>query len=118
MHYENNLIIKNPGKNVNSVAHSYLQRKEVVSIDILFTYTQIGSTESNPVVSYPVSASIVKYLITEYGIDKFIKAFTLLKNSEDPKIISDNRKKFKQIYSKSVSDIEKDWIKALDSEFE
>jgi hypothetical protein len=64
-------FLGNPGKDIQRVTRTYIREKRAFTIETLFTFTQIGSEESNALVSYFEVASLVQYLISEFGIIKF-----------------------------------------------
>jgi hypothetical protein len=82
---------------------------EWIELKELITYTEIGSRESRPFVAYPEAAAFVKFLIDEYGKDKFLCAYKVLRNSNDETIQKQNIKTLKQIYGKSLTELEKEW---------
>jgi beta-lactamase regulating signal transducer with metallopeptidase domain len=79
----------------------------------LVTYTEIGSRESRPPISYAEAASFVKLLIDKYGKDKFLRAYKALENSDDKGVHKLNRDKLADIYGKSLQQLEKQWQDTL-----
>ena len=53
----------------------------------------------------------MKYLFEVYGAGKFRLAYKMLRNGNDPKIVADNNGTFKEVYGKSVSEMEQDWLR-------
>lgn len=100
-----------PGKTIGKTIETYRQRGALIPIDTLLTYTDIGPTESRPSISYPEAASFVKYLFEVYGAGKFRLAYKMLRNGNDHKIVADNNGTFKEVYGKSVSEMEQDWLR-------
>jgi hypothetical protein len=88
---------------------------EWIDIEELITYTEIGSSESRPPVAYPEAASFVKFLIDKYGRSKFLRTYKNLKNSGDKTVQQKNFRKLKEIYDKSLKELEKEWEKAFSS---
>jgi hypothetical protein len=79
----------------------------------LITYTDIGPAESQPSISYAEAGAFAKFLIDTFGRDKFFQAYRQLKNSDDKAVQQENVKKFEQIYSKSLTELERQWITAF-----
>jgi hypothetical protein len=79
----------------------------------LITYTEIGSDESKPSVSYPEAASFVHFLIETFGKEKFLQAYRSLKNSSDKSILQENQKTLAAVYGRSLSELEKQWEAAI-----
>ncbi|GAG39452.1 unnamed protein product, partial [marine sediment metagenome] len=75
----------------------------------------IGSKESRPPVAYPEAASFVKFLIDKYGKDKFLKAYKTLRNSDDKSVQQKNIRGLKQIYGKTLTELEKEWENTFSS---
>ena len=86
---------------------------EWIDLEELLTYTDIGSRETRPPVSYAEAAAFVKFLIEKYGKDKFLKAYKNLKNSDEKAVQQQNIETLKQIYGKSLTELEKEWEKHL-----
>jgi hypothetical protein len=86
---------------------------ELIALEELLTYTEIGSGESNPPVAYPEAASFVKFLIDTYDKDKFIKAYRTLRNSNDKATQQQNVKALEKIYDKSLDELKSQWKRAF-----
>jgi len=84
---------------------------EWIDLEELISYTEIGSMESRPPVAYPEAASFVKFLIENYGKDKFLQAYRALKNSSSKLVQEANIEILAQIYDKSLAELEKEWEK-------
>lgn len=84
-------------------------KSEWIDLQQLITYTEIGSLESRPPISYPEAAAFVKFLIDKYGKDKFFKTYKTLKNSNKKAIQQQNIKKLQRIYGKSLAELENEW---------
>jgi len=100
-----------PGKTIDEAVESHRHDGQFIPFDSLITYTDIGPTESKPVISYPEGASIVKYLYEVYGREKFLKVYKTLQNSDEPDVVMKNKEILKQVYGKSISELEKEWLK-------
>jgi hypothetical protein len=88
---------------------------ELIDLRELLGYTEIGSKESRPPVAYAEAASFVKFLIDQYGKDKFLQAYKTLRNSDDTTDQEENTRRLEQIYDKSLAELEKQWEKAFSS---
>ena len=86
---------------------------ELIELEELLTYTEIGSGESNPPVAYPEAASFVKFLVETYGKEKFLKAYRTLRNSNDKTTQQQNAKALEKIYGKSLDELKIEWKSTL-----
>ncbi|MHC4354053.1 MAG: M1 family aminopeptidase, partial [Planctomycetota bacterium] len=86
---------------------------ELIPLEELLTYTEIGSGESNPPVAYPEAASFVKFLIETYDKEKFLKAYRTLRNSSDKSVQQQNIEALQSIYGKSLDGLNKEWKAVL-----
>lgn len=86
---------------------------ELIELEELLTYTEIGSGETNPPVAYPEAASFVKFLIDTYDKDKFLKAYRTLRNSGDKSVQQQNVKALETIYDKSLDELKSQWKSTL-----
>lgn len=82
---------------------------ELISLEELITYTEIGSAKTQPPVAYPEAASFVKFLIDNYGKDKFLQAYKKLRNSGDKAIQQQNVKTLEIICHKSLTELKTEW---------
>jgi hypothetical protein len=102
-----------PGKTVDEATVAARSQGKIIPLETLITFTDIGPEESNPQVSYPEAASLVKFLIKSYGLEKFRLAYSSLKNADDPKGVEANRQTFKRIYGAFPQEIERAWLAGL-----
>jgi hypothetical protein len=79
----------------------------LIPVSQLFTFTEIGSDKSKPGIAYPEAASLVKYLVETYGLDKFMIAFRELKSGDA------DRGRFAKIFGASLEEVEKAWLARL-----
>ena len=86
---------------------------ELIELEELLTYNEIGSGKTNPPVAYPEAASFVKFLIDTYDKDKFLKAYRTLRNSSDKAVQQQNVKALKTIYGKSLDELKTEWKKTF-----
>jgi hypothetical protein len=89
---------------------------EWIEIEELITYNEIGSHESRPPVAYPEAASFVKFLIDEYGKDKFLQTYKKLKNSNNKIIHWTNKRALQKIYGKPLSELKQEWERTFTKE--
>ena len=87
-----------------------------IELEELITLTEIGSTESRPPIAYPEAASFVKFLIDEYGQDKFLQAYKKLKSSNSKIVHWANKRALQKIYGKPFSKLQEEWEKAFQKE--
>jgi len=102
-----------PGKTVDEATAAGRNQGQFIPLETLLTFTDIGSEESSPQVSYPEAASLVKFLINTYGLEKFRLAYSSLKNADDPQGVDSNRHTFKRVYGASPQEIERAWLAGL-----
>jgi hypothetical protein len=87
-----------------------LDRKgELIELEELLTYTEIGSRQSNPPVAYPQAASFVKFLIETYGKDNFLDSYRTLKNSSEKSVQQQNLQTLQRIYGTSFTRLRNEW---------
>jgi hypothetical protein len=79
----------------------------------LLTYQDIGSDESQPLVSYPEAGAFVKFLVDTYGKGKFLTAYKELHNSGDSAGQQQNIAALERIYGKSISELNREWLTAM-----
>lgn len=82
---------------------------ELWPLEELFTFREIGSLYSRPKVAYPQSASVVKYLIHEYGIDKFLTAYRQLGYPVNTETQSANLAVFESVFGRKLVAVEAEW---------
>jgi hypothetical protein len=84
-------------------------RNEWIPIGRLLEFTEIGSDESQPSIAYAEAASFVKFLIDEFGREKFLDAYRLLKSPGSPAVLEANVKILRDIYGGSIAGHELAW---------
>jgi hypothetical protein len=103
----------NRGKRVDAVACELAHSKRLFPLDSLLHLDEIGPSGSEPEVSYPESASIVKYLIERRGIEKFRRAYGALVSSVEPRQWKENAASLAHIYGAEPAALERDWLESL-----
>ncbi|MFA5033037.1 MAG: hypothetical protein WC614_08460 [bacterium] len=95
------------GKPIHTLAASILKDKEISIRDLTDnkTFYQIGDT-----ITYPLAGSFVKYLLDEYGIEKFKFIY---KYAHPAQIYSQLNLIFKKTYGKTIDELEKGWHNKL-----
>jgi len=91
-------------------------KDEWIELEELITYNEIGSSESRPPIAYAEAASFVKFLIDEYGKDKFLQAYMKLKNSNNKIVHWTNKMALQNIYGKQLSELQEEWENAFQKE--
>ncbi len=99
-----------PGTTIRAAGCQLVSQRQALPLEQLFDFTELGSPESQGPISYPQSASVVKYLIDTYGLPPFRLAYRRLRGSSLPEVRSANRSDFTRLYGKSPAQIESDWI--------
>lgn len=94
-------------------ARELKEKGEWIALKELITYTEIGSSESKPPISYAEASAFVKFLIDTYGRDKFLQAYKSLKNSDKKMVQWLNVGSLQKIYGKSLQQLEKQWEDTL-----
>jgi hypothetical protein len=84
-------------------------KNEWIPIGRLLEFTEIGSDESQPPIAYAEAASFVKFLIEEFGREKFLDVFRLLKSPDSPAVLEANVKILRDIYGGSIAGHEQAW---------
>jgi hypothetical protein len=102
-----------PNCTVDQAACDLSKAGELLPLDQLFDYEEIGSNQSRPRVAYAQAASVVKYLINTAGLDQFRQAYAQLRRSREPRDLALNRENFERIFGQSVSGVERGWRPAL-----
>jgi beta-lactamase regulating signal transducer with metallopeptidase domain len=96
-------------EHINVTSAGLAKQGKLTPLSELITRTEIGSRSDDGEVAYPQSASFVKFLIDEYGKDRFLRAYNELKASNDTAIHQQNAEKLMQIYGKSLPQLEQQW---------
>lgn len=91
------------------------QKGEWIPLTELLTYTEIGSEESRPAISYPEAGAFVKYFIEKFGKDAFLAAYGKLDSSDDPKVRRTNQEEMEGICGMSLQALEDDWTRVFSS---
>lgn len=102
------------GQHIDIWAKKYKQKNALWRIEDIFAFTDIGSGPTKANIAYPQAASMVKYIIDKYGIDKFTELFRTLKRSNDPEHIETNKREFKRILGKDIFTFEREWLENLE----
>jgi hypothetical protein len=96
-------------------ARDLKQKGEWIELKDLLTYTEIGSEESRPPISYAEAGAFVKYLVERFGKDKLLAAYKNLRNSDDSKVHRRNQKGLERICGLSLQKLQEDWEQAFSS---
>jgi hypothetical protein len=84
-----------------------------IPLPTLLTFTEIGSEESQPEVAYPEAGAFVKFVVDTYGKEKLLAAYRELRKSDDKREQQQNAAALERIYSRSVADLNRDWLAAM-----
>jgi hypothetical protein len=107
--------LSSPGLKLDDAVAAHRRQGQFILLDELFTFTDIGPDSSRPTISYPEAGSFVKFLISNYGLEKFRQAYKSLENSDSAATIRKNRETFRTIYGKFPADMEQGWLATLPS---
>ena len=102
-----------PGLTADQVACESAAVGELIPLDTLFRFTEIGSQASNPPVAYPQAASFVKFLVERYGIDTFRDAYRMLASTDEPAGVLANEEAFVAIYGTAPGRMERPWRRSI-----
>ncbi len=108
--------LKNLGGGTLSIderVRQLMSRNEGIPLTRLFEFTEIGSDESKPAIAYAEAASFVKFLIEEFPHDKFLAAYSSLKNSADPAVREKNLGILRDIYGGTLAGHAQAWEKKI-----
>jgi len=97
-------------------ARELKSKNEWIELEELIRYNEIGSHQSRPPIAYAEAACFVKFLIDEYGKDKFLQAYKKLKNSNSKVVHWTNKMAIQSIYGKQLFELEEEWEKAFQKE--
>jgi len=79
----------------------------------LLTYQDIGSAESQPLVSYPQAGAFVKFLVDAYGKEKLLAAYKELHKSGDSAVQQQNVAALERICGKPLPELNREWLAAM-----
>ncbi|MHC4757582.1 MAG: peptidase MA family metallohydrolase [Planctomycetota bacterium] len=96
-------------QHVDKTAIDLLESGKLISLSKLITRTEIGSQNDDGEIAYPASASFVKFLIDNYGKERFINAYKELKNNDHSVDIKKNISRMKGLFGHSLDGLEKQW---------
>jgi hypothetical protein len=105
-----------PGMKVDEAVVAHRKAGKFIPLERLFAFTDIGTDETQPTISYPEAASFVKFLIAKFQLEKFRQAYKSLENSDDPATVHKNQQTFRDIFGKLPSELEPGWLNNLGGE--
>jgi hypothetical protein len=94
-----------PGLSCDQAVRKDRSEGAFIPLSQLLGFDNIGPEASQPSVSYPEACSMVHFLISNYGLDKFRAAY--------PRVGHGDFKAFEAIYGISVADAERAWLASL-----
>jgi hypothetical protein len=104
-----------PGLKLDDAVAAHRKQGQFIALDELSTFTDIGPDSSRPTISYPEAGSFVKFLISNYGLEKLRQAYRSLENDDRADTLRKNRETFQTIYGKLPADMEQAWLATLPS---
>ncbi len=102
------------GKSCNYWAKKYKNEGLLPELRKVFTPSSFYMHKWSVVggIYYPTACSFTSYLIGKYGLEKFMKLFSMITvNNQDS--IDEINKLFIKIFGKQIDEIETSWIKSL-----
>lgn len=84
-----------------------------IALQELISYVEIGSLESRPPVAYAEAASFVKFLIDEYGKEKFLRAYRTLANTNNAAVQQRNIEALTDIYGATLAQLDQRWQQGI-----
>ncbi len=106
-------LAENKNQNHQAVME-FLKNQELFPLKELLMH-QIGMSGLKTTVGYPAAGSFVGFLIEQYGLKKFKKAFILEGRSWKEKNQKDT---WQEVYNKSIPDLETEWLQWLIDNFQ
>lgn len=98
---------------IDERARQLQQQGDWIELAKLIDYTEIGSPESRPPVAYAEAASFVKFLIEQFGKERFLQTYRRLINSDDPQDHERNRKILKDTYDATLAELDQRWQEGI-----
>ncbi|MDD5568986.1 MAG: hypothetical protein PHG23_01050 [Candidatus Pacebacteria bacterium] len=95
-------------KELYAVSGDLLRENKLYSLEWLCDNNNWEEVE--PTIIYPQVGSFAKFLLEQYGKDKFKEVYQNTSRNSD---ISENLSRIEKIYSKSIGELEKEWIKKI-----
>jgi len=89
--------------------HELKGKGEWIDLDELLTYTDIGPSWSRPRISYAEAGAFVKFLVEEFGEERFARAYGTLRNSMEEEGQRRNRAALEEIYGLSLEGLRERW---------
>lgn len=99
---------------IDQVAKKLHEKGELLPIEELFAFWEIGSEASRWAVSYPQAASFTKFIIQSDGYEVFGKLLAELRNSVNPEVIAQNRERFREITGLGLEEQATRWMEYLE----
>jgi tetratricopeptide (TPR) repeat protein len=98
---------------VEAWCRGYLREGELVPLEELMTVPSLGEDVTRPRIAYPESACFVRYLLEQYGWEKFRTAYAQLAGGEDPALPAENLERFQKIFGVNFRVAEAQWKENL-----
>ncbi|MHC4414035.1 MAG: hypothetical protein ACYS0G_01995 [Planctomycetota bacterium] len=94
-------------------ARQVLEEGAWIPLSELLGYTEIGSAESRPTISYAQAGSFVKFLIERHGLDAFLDAYRSLRNSDRQADRHEIHRRLQEITQCPLTELEASWKESL-----
>jgi hypothetical protein len=97
------------GTPVHAAARQFRQQGRLVAIaDLLET---AGFRRFDDGVTYPQAGSFVRYLLDTHGLGAWKRLYALGGPADSASLVRDH---FESVYGRSIGEIERDWLAAID----
>jgi hypothetical protein len=103
------------GYTIDAWSRAFKDRGMLFPLARLLEFTDIGSVRTCPLVSYPQSGSVMKFLTGLRGWPAIQRALSELHASDDPSVVSENRRRFQKIFGLDLAEAERQWLDSLEA---
>lgn len=97
-----------PGRSVDETVCGFLKGGTAFTLEELSALEDIGTTESRPLVSYPQSASVMKFLVDAYGLERFGAIYRAAAEAEGT-AAERSEAAFREILGASTAEVGRRW---------
>jgi hypothetical protein len=87
--------------------------KQTFPLKTVFGFTDIGSQGDKTTIAYAQAGAFVKFLIDQYGKDKFLQAYRTLKNGDSATVRQANEDALQKIYGAPLAAMEQEMMKTV-----
>lgn len=99
------------GEDIDKLCTDFIRQKKIYSVySIEWLAENKNWKDVDPKIIYPQAGSFARFLINNYSKDKFKQAYV---KTSRLKSFSENLKAVEEVFSKSLKDLEKEWMRKL-----